>query len=161
MEGENGPEDKQEDELSSSGLYRPPRIAPVVLDDDSNRKKSKKDRDQQRMLQKATRSRLIQDLMVEFDERPEEETATGGARASYGENVSELREKERTEFEESNFTRLQLTKKDKQEMKRHRFSRFEDEFKSLSDFNNIAAIKSDDGHFALSERRNRQKEQVS
>lgn len=92
--------------------------------------KEKRKKHEQRLLEKAAKSRLIQDLVAEYDDRPEQQGVEGGARDGYGgEDALDAREKERTQYEEDNFTRLTLSKKEARRVRDGGLNRFTDEFK--------------------------------
>ncbi|KAJ1963001.1 hypothetical protein GGI12_002309 [Dipsacomyces acuminosporus] len=130
----------EEDELAiSSGVYRAPKQVPVHYEEEGNLK-AKRERAEQRMMERAARSRLVRDLMTEYDDRPEMHTATGnssvGIRDSRLQNMAE----DKTRYEESNFTRLTVSKKDRKGM-RSAFTDLDDEFAHLNDFAGISALK--------------------
>ncbi|KAI9595717.1 hypothetical protein BDF19DRAFT_476315 [Syncephalis fuscata] len=123
-----------------SKLYRAPRLAPVHYDEGADAKEKRK-KHEQRLLEKAAKSRLIQDLVAEYDDRPEQMGVEGGARDGYGgDDALEKREKERTRYEEDNFTRLSLSKQETRRMRDGGLHRFTNEFKNLNDFSNLAGI---------------------
>ncbi|OZJ05422.1 hypothetical protein BZG36_01651 [Bifiguratus adelaidae] len=135
-------EDDEEDGSVEAGdkAYRPPRLAPVSYDDDV-KTKSKKERDQIRLLQKASKSRIMRDLIAEMDDRPEEIDALGGVNEGIGFGERRDRElQERDKFEEDNFVRLMLNKKDKRRLEGNGRMRFEDEFDNLNDFSNLVGM---------------------
>jgi U3 small nucleolar ribonucleoprotein protein LCP5 len=133
-------QEKEQEEEEKSGLYRAPRIAPVHYDEETKSDKRKKQ--QQRLLEKAAKSRLIQDLITEYDDRPEQQDVEGGVRDGYGgEDLLGARERERIRYEEENFTRLTLSKKEARRMRDGGLNRFTDEFKNLNDFSNLAGIQ--------------------
>lgn len=82
-----------------------------------------------RRVEKASRSRLMQDIIAEFDDRPEASTAHGGAADGYGgENPVLQTMKERQHYEEENFVRLHVKQRERKAMEKSQISRFEDEF---------------------------------
>jgi U3 small nucleolar ribonucleoprotein protein LCP5 len=83
--------------------------------------KSRLEREELRLLSRASKSRLIKDLMDEYDDRPEESTLIGSTQKD--DNI-EL--EERLRYEEENFVRLSLSKKDLKKLKMT--AKFEDEF---------------------------------
>ncbi|KAG0162844.1 hypothetical protein DFQ28_000669 [Apophysomyces sp. BC1034] len=133
-------EDEDEAEDDSKSIYRPPKLAPVSYEE-SGGKQSKRDKDQARLKEKASRSRLMKDLVAEMNETPEEIDAMGGVNEGigYGDRIDSLiAEKDR--YEEDNYVRLAVTRKEKQRMKAKNKMRFESEFDNLNDFSNLAGI---------------------
>ena len=111
-----------------TGVYRPPKLAPVVYDEHKG-KKSKYEKDQERLRERSSRSRVIRDLMADMNDTPEEVDATGGVNEGmgYGERFDrQIQEKD--EYEENNYVRLSVTRKEKQRMKAKNRFRFETEF---------------------------------
>jgi U3 small nucleolar ribonucleoprotein protein LCP5 len=126
---DNADEDEDEDEDTNTNVYRPPKLAPVNYDENAGRKSGKKERDEARMKEKASRSRLMKDLMTEMSETPEEVGVFGGVNegTGYGDSVDNLiAEKDR--YEEENYVRLTVTRKEKQRMNKNKKMRFESEF---------------------------------
>jgi len=85
------------------GVYQPPRLQAAIYEE---KPLTKEEKEEQRMKKRLARSTLIQSLKEELNEEPE-----------VVHNVKNKRirewEQERAEFEEANFTRLPMTKKDK------------------------------------------------
>ncbi|CAO3601334.1 unnamed protein product [Absidia cylindrospora] len=110
-------------------VYRPPKMAPVSYDETGGSKKSKYDRDQERLHEKASRSRVIQDLMTEMNDAPEEVDALGGVNegTGYGERM-DRKIAEKNDYEENNYVRLQVTRKEKKHLLAKNKMRFESEF---------------------------------
>ncbi|KAI8391780.1 Sas10/Utp3/C1D family-domain-containing protein [Radiomyces spectabilis] len=136
-------EEGGEMEEDNTGVYRPPKLAPVTYDEARDSKKNKQERDQQRLREKASRSRLMKDVMAEMNETPEEIDALGGVNEGlgYGDRVdSMIAEKDR--YEEDNYVRLAVTRKEKQRLKAKNRMRFESEFDNLNDFSNLVDIQS-------------------
>ncbi|KAI8871591.1 hypothetical protein GQ42DRAFT_112677, partial [Ramicandelaber brevisporus] len=106
---------------SSSAVYRPPKTMAVRFDGDdgsaaSNRERHR-ERETRRLQSKAAQSELIQDLMNVYDNRPETQSTHGHTGMGLT-GVVARKQKEISRYEEDNFTRLQLSKKDKAELKR-------------------------------------------
>ena len=116
------------DESGKSGVYRPPKLAPVVYDE-AKSKKSKYEKGQERLREKASRSRVIQDLMADMNDAPEEVDALGGVSEGmgYGDRI-DRQIKEKDEYEENNYVRLTVTRKEKQRLNQRNRMRFESEF---------------------------------
>lgn len=125
----NKEEEEDEDaEAEKAGIYRPPKLAPVAYNETSDRKSRKKERDEERMKEKASRSRIMKDLMSEMSENPEEIGVFGGVNegVGYGDRIDNLIE-EKNKYEEENYVRLAVTRKEKQRMNANRKMRFENE----------------------------------
>lgn len=103
------------------GVYQPPKLQAAIYDEKPLTKEEKED---MRMKKRLARSTLIQSLKEELNEEPE-----------LIHNVKNKRlrewEEERTTYEEANFTRLQVTKKDK--YIRKRLEDKEDEEENIGD----------------------------
>ncbi|KAL2913635.1 hypothetical protein HK105_206795 [Polyrhizophydium stewartii] len=139
---EDGAGKAKEDE--PSGVYRPPRVAPMMYDDSSN---ARRGRLSQQLKERATKSRMLGDLQAEFDDRPEEMDAEGTGYGARGRARTKEDERmlERQEFEEANFIRLSLSKKDKKMQRdlqtRGHLMRFQNEFRDLdADFRDLADV---------------------
>lgn len=101
----DGSEDDGGDESKNKDVYVPPRVTAVPYEEEDKTKK-KADKARQRSLNNA----LLQDLRDEYSEAPEE--------MRYGRNSNakaklQKKEDEREQFEEDNFRRLTVTKKDR------------------------------------------------
>src|SRR5205814_104668 len=72
--------------------------------------KYKKEKEELRLFSKASKSRLMKDLMEEYDDRPEESAIIGSTQNNQNNDNAELEEKLR--YEEENFIRLNISKKD-------------------------------------------------
>lgn len=127
---DNDDEDEDvDDDTNAAGVYRPPKLAPVNYDENAGRKSGKKERDDARMKEKASRSRLMKDLMTEMSENPEELGVFGGVNegTGYGDRIDNvIAEKDR--YEEDNYVRLAVTRKEKQRLNKNKKMRFESEF---------------------------------
>ncbi|KAI8091537.1 Sas10/Utp3/C1D family-domain-containing protein [Thamnidium elegans] len=135
-------EEEDEDDTTDAGVYRPPKLAPVNYDENAGRKSGKKERDEARMKEKASRSRLMKDLMTEMSENPEELDVFGGVNegTGYGDKIdSIIAEKDR--YEEDNYVRLAVTRKEKQRLNSNKKMRFESEFDNLNDFSNLIGLE--------------------
>ncbi|KAF7731602.1 hypothetical protein EC973_009366 [Apophysomyces ossiformis] len=138
---EEDDEEEEDAEEDVKGVYRPPKLAPVSYDENTG-KKSKREKDEARLREKASRSRLMKDLAAEMNDAPEEIDALGGVNEGfgYGDRIDNLiAEKDR--YEEDNYVRLSVTRKEKQRLKARNKMRFESEFDNLNDFSNLAIIQ--------------------
>ncbi|GBC10648.1 hypothetical protein RclHR1_00980025 [Rhizophagus clarus] len=122
-------------DVNNTGVYKAPKLAPVLFDEDSG-SKSKREKEDSRIKSRASKSRLIKDLIDEYDDRPEELALIGSIQKN---NDAEL--EERTRYEEENFIRLSLSKKDLKKLRQN--PKFEDEFGNLNDFSSVAALHKD------------------
>ncbi|KAJ2157488.1 hypothetical protein GGF46_004460 [Coemansia sp. RSA 552] len=125
-------------EALESGVYRAPKQMPVHYEEDGDLA-TKRQRSEQRMMERAARSRLVKDLMVEYDDRPEMATSTGNASIGIKDSRMERLAVEKERFEEENFTRLAMGKKERKGMGK-RLTGLEDEFSHLNDFAGLAAL---------------------
>ncbi|KAI9503728.1 hypothetical protein BX070DRAFT_175275, partial [Coemansia spiralis] len=118
---------REEDELAiKSGIYRAPRQMPVHYEEEGN-ETAKREKEERRMMERASRSRLVRDLMVEYDDRPEMTTATGNPSVGITDERFEKLAEERSRYEEENFTRISLSKKERKGL-RTKLTGLEDEF---------------------------------
>lgn len=99
------------DDASKNQKYVPPRLAQLKYEDDQERKS----RELQRMKRRAINSSLINELRRELDDGPEEEHDLLLNKKSGVEKFL----KRKTAYEESNFIRLSLNRKQKSEVKRY------------------------------------------
>ncbi|KAI8078892.1 Sas10/Utp3/C1D family-domain-containing protein [Halteromyces radiatus] len=127
---------------SNGGIYRPPKMAPVTYDETGGSKKSKQEKNEERLKEKASRSRLMKDLMTEMNDAPEELDALGGVNegTGYGERM-DRKMAEKNDYEENNYVRLQVTRKEKKHLMAKNKMRFESEFDNLNDFSNLVGIQ--------------------
>jgi U3 small nucleolar ribonucleoprotein protein LCP5 len=98
----------------------------------------------------------MRDLLNEFDDQPEEETATGGAITMQNrESKAFVEERERQEYEEDNFIRLTTTKKElKRRQKDFLQTRIDDELQNMNDFSSLSKVRKEDD-FSLMSRKQR------
>jgi U3 small nucleolar ribonucleoprotein protein LCP5 len=122
-------EDDDDQDDATDGVYRPPKLAPVSYDENAGRKSGKKERDEMRLKEKASRSRLMKDLMSEMSENPEEIGVFGGVNegTGYGDRIDNVIA-EKNQYEEDNYVRLSVTRKEKKRMNSNKKMRFESEF---------------------------------
>lgn len=161
--------------------YKASKIAPVFFDEDAPKSKAaKRLRDQERQIERtrhrAASSRMIRDLMSQYDERPEESATTGldvdyQRLADADKNIARYREK--IAFEEDNFTRLPTTRKDKKALRDMQKESYKaaDELRQLdkdfSDVMNLDRLVKDNekstrvGNKGVIERRNKRRLQAN
>jgi U3 small nucleolar ribonucleoprotein protein LCP5 len=117
-----------DESTDKSGVYKPPKLAPVTYDEDT-RKSSRQEKNQSRLVEKASRSRIMRDLMAEMDDRPEEVDALGGVNEGMGFGDSLDRHiQEKDQYEENNYVRLAVTRKEKKRLQNNNRMRFDNEF---------------------------------
>ncbi|CAG8449438.1 11997_t:CDS:2 [Ambispora leptoticha] len=111
-------EDNNEIGGESAGVYKAPKLAPVHFDEDQG-KNTRHEKERSRLLVRASKSRLMRDILAEYDDHPEEIDATGGVNEGIGpaEKGSDVRWAERTHYEEENFVRLTVSKKEMRKMR--------------------------------------------
>ncbi|KAG0216017.1 Sas10/Utp3/C1D family-domain-containing protein [Mortierella sp. GBAus27b] len=130
-------EDREE---GSAGVYKAPKMVPVHYEEDSS-VVAKRLKYQARLQARAAKSRVVKDLMNEFDDRPEEMSLNSeGVHSGMG---MDDKQKERERYEEENFTRTMLSKKELTRLRKGNLARFEDEFENLNDFARIAPLQDD------------------
>ncbi|CAG8554399.1 12254_t:CDS:10 [Racocetra fulgida] len=107
------------------------------VDDDKNEK------EQSRLIARASKSRIMKDLIEEYDDKPEEFDASGGVRAEMMHD-KRIEEKlaERNRYEEENFVRLPIPKNELKKLK-NSSKKLENDFENLNDFNSLATIQED------------------
>jgi hypothetical protein len=123
-------EDDAQPHQEEDGVYKPPKLAPMFFDEAP---KTKKGRLTAHQREKASRSRLLNELRAQYDDRPEEQTAEGtGYGAHEIGNEFDEKWKERERFEEENMVRLNMTREDKKLRKhlekRASTTRFQNDF---------------------------------
>ncbi|KAG0325380.1 hypothetical protein BGZ99_000692 [Dissophora globulifera] len=133
-------DDDQENNKSSTGLYRAPKMAPVHFEEDSSAV-AKRLKYQARLQARAAKSRVMKDLVSEFDDRPEEMSLSNDG-VHFGMGMDD-KQREREQYEEENFTRTMLSKKELNRLRKGNLPRFENEFENLNDFAQIAPLQDD------------------
>ncbi|KAG0202544.1 hypothetical protein BGX28_004991 [Mortierella sp. GBA30] len=137
---EEDEDDQDKDKSSKTGIYKAPKMAPVHFEEDSSAV-AKRLKYQARLQARAAKSRVMKDLVSEFDDRPEEQSlANDGVHFGMGMDEKQL---ERERYEEENFTRTMLSKKELNRLKKGNLPRFENEFDNLNDFSQIAPLQDD------------------
>lgn len=123
-EEENENEDGQDDS-SAAGVYKAPKMVPVHYEEDSSAV-AKRLKYQARLQARASKSRVMKDLVSEFDDRPEELSLTNDG-VHFGMGLDE-KQREREKYEEETFTRTMLSKKELNRLRKGNLPRFENEF---------------------------------
>ncbi|XP_013407571.1 neuroguidin [Lingula anatina] len=103
----------ERDGEKKSGAYRPPKIAAVHYDGDIT-EKDKQQMKLERAKKRALSSGIMRELREEYHEGPEEIRET----VDLHKIKMDKKMAERTEYEESRFVRMNITKKDKAAMRR-------------------------------------------
>nr|XP_022343323.1 neuroguidin-like isoform X1 [Crassostrea virginica] len=106
-------ESESEGEEKKSKLYQPPKLTAMHYEGDE----TEQDRDQkilERAKKRALSTSMLRELREELNEGPTEIRETTSAQRSR----AEKKLRERTEYEEENFMRFSVSKKDKNEMKK-------------------------------------------
>lgn len=97
-------------------VYRPPRLAEVVYDATDARKRERREAEKERFQARAMRSEGVREMMAEVKGLPEEVHTglqTSGSKSARAVAKSIREDKERKRYEEDNFVRLSVTKKDR------------------------------------------------
>lgn len=97
------------------GIYRPPRIAEVVYDGGGEKKAARERRERERAQARAVRSEGVREMLAEVKGLPEEirDDEMGGTKKSAAVQRLMREDDKRRKYEEDNFTRLNVTRKDK------------------------------------------------
>jgi U3 small nucleolar RNA-associated protein 3 len=111
------------------GIYRPPKISAAHFED---REEAKARKAREKKAAKARKSEIVQALREEFDDAPLEMANIGSA-AQYRDDD----EDHRTRFEEENFLRLTVNKKERARLAKLRRGGGELAFESFEDFGDI------------------------
>ena len=118
-----------EDGEESSNVYRAPKLAPVYYPEDDGEAAKQKRHDERR--QKAlSKSRLLAELRGELDDLPEEEFIDPVRMTSR--IATDSKAQEREAYEEENFIRFQVSKKEKRRLEKA--AKPLDELDDLDDF---------------------------
>lgn len=118
-------ESGSDEEEEASGVYKAPKIAPVHFADSKN--KTDKLEERQKLL--ASKSRLMADIQADMEDRPEEELID----PVYGKSHSTGMAKHRDAYEEDNFMRFNLSKKEQRKLEKLEKKPI-DELEDLNDF---------------------------
>ncbi|KAJ1924237.1 hypothetical protein IWQ60_005338 [Tieghemiomyces parasiticus] len=120
------------------GLYKAPKVAPAHFEEEASAA-AKRKRFEERIRQKAMQTEIVRDLVSEFDNRPQEEEVHGNVGIG-GSDAYKRKRAERERYEEDNFKRMDISRKDKHQEKVSTFQSLDHEFKDLNDFASRAAI---------------------
>ena len=127
---EHGPEEED-----GAAVYKAPKLAAVHYEEDSKAlAKEKKSRDAH--LKRAQRSALVESLRQELTGAPEELKNIGWTK-----DMDDRKTQERLAYEEEYLTRLSLSKKERNRLKRLQ-SELPNELKDLDNFTDMAFLKS-------------------
>ncbi|KAF9163469.1 hypothetical protein DFQ26_002487 [Actinomortierella ambigua] len=140
QDDEQGAEGDDDDEGKEGKVYRAPKMVPVHFEEDSSAV-AKRLKYQARLQARAAKSRVMRDLVNELDDRPEEVSLDNDG-VHYGMGLDD-KQKERERYEEDNFTRTMLSKKELQRLRKGNMPRFENEFENLNDFAQMAPLQDD------------------
>ncbi|CAG8632053.1 2371_t:CDS:2 [Ambispora leptoticha] len=133
-------DDDKNEKVDKVEVYKAPKLAPMHFDEGS---RSAREKEQSRLIARASKSRIMKDLIEEYDDKPEEFDASGGVRAEMMHD-KRIEEKlaERNRYEEENFVRLPIPKNELKKLK-NSSKKLENDFENLNDFNSLATIQED------------------
>ncbi|XP_041477015.1 neuroguidin-like [Lytechinus variegatus] len=138
LQDEEGEEDSDEDEeekIEKPKKYVPPKVAAMYYDGDETQKE-RRERQLEKAKKRALSSEMIRELRAEYYDGPEEVRESRSLH-----RLKEDKEaREKNEFEEENFMRLPVTKKDKQ---RERNMTTMASLDALTRFDNISVLDRD------------------
>ncbi|XP_063963899.1 neuroguidin-like, partial [Lytechinus pictus] len=136
LQDEGGEEDSDEDEkIEKTKKYVPPKVAAMYYDGDETLKE-RRERQLEKAKKRALSSEMIRELRAEYYDGPEEVRESRSLH-----RLKEDKEaKEKNEFEEENFMRFPVTKKDKQ---RERNLTTMASLDALTRFDNISVLDRD------------------
>ena len=108
-------DEEEEEQNAKNGVYRPPRLAEVVYDPRDEKQRMKDIKEKQRARMRTIRSEGVREMLAEIKGRPEEirESDVNGVQNSKQLRRLMREDEERRRYEEDNFTRLNVTRKDK------------------------------------------------
>jgi U3 small nucleolar RNA-associated protein 3 len=133
-------------------VYRPPRITAMHFED---KEEARARRAREKKAARARKSEIVQALREEFDDAPAEEPNIGSA-AQY----RDKEEDHRTRFEEDNFVRVAVPKKERARLAALRRGGGGDAFESFEDFGDIdLAVGRDEDRAAVGVLRKRSLEE--
>eukprot|EP01097_Dermamoeba_algensis_P010002 TRINITY_DN720_c0_g1_i1.p1 TRINITY_DN720_c0_g1~~TRINITY_DN720_c0_g1_i1.p1 ORF type:complete len:320 (+),score=123.87 TRINITY_DN720_c0_g1_i1:961-1920(+) len=122
--------DDETETASSTGVYKAPRISAVYYQEEENAKKQHKE--DLKTKEKAKRSTMINFLKEQYGDAPEELSNDVSGITDYRSQAAQ-HEKERDEFEEEHFIRMQISKKDKNKKKRQMIKNDLEDFEDFAD----------------------------
>ncbi|KAA8497949.1 Neuroguidin [Porphyridium purpureum] len=95
---------------ASAKYYQPPKLAAVTFDDAQDKAQLKRDRERERAKQRVRQSESVRDLLMQMSDRPDEVRNFEDDDALAAVRREDM---ERERYEEENFVRLTMTKKEK------------------------------------------------
>mmetsp|Transcript_14791 Transcript_14791/g.25625 ORF Transcript_14791/g.25625 Transcript_14791/m.25625 type:complete len:469 (+) Transcript_14791:1468-2874(+) len=113
----NEEEDEEHDKQMDDGIYRPPKLASIPFEE-NDKDVIRKQKRAEKLKQRARSSTAVRDLLNELTDKPEEVRMPSGILGGTNDSIMLKEDNQREEFEEENFVRLQMTKKDKKERAR-------------------------------------------
>ncbi|CAG8794127.1 25776_t:CDS:2, partial [Racocetra persica] len=133
-------DDDKSEKVDKVEIYKAPKLAPMHFDEGS---RSAREKEQSCLIARASKSRIMKDLIEEYDDKPEEFDASGNVRAEmmYDKRIEE-KLAERSRYEEENFVRLPIPKNELKKLK-NSSKKLENDFENLNDFNSLATIQED------------------
>lgn len=119
----------EDEEQDANGVYRAPKLAPVYYPED-DKEAAKQKRHEERRQKTLSKSRLLAELRGELEDLPEEEPIDPVRMSSRLANDEKA--KEREAYEEENFMRFTVSKKEKRRLEQA--AKPLDELEDLDDF---------------------------
>ncbi|KAJ0244834.1 hypothetical protein HA466_0183660 [Hirschfeldia incana] len=129
-----------QDDEAMDGVYRPPKFAPMSMDDKTSKQERNAARKEKHFLRQATENTYMKDVLDDLEGRPEEIIDYDGAESREQRKFMARYERQQ-EVEEELFVRAPRTKEDKKREKRLKTRNglqgltesFDDEFKFLDE----------------------------
>lgn len=142
----------EDEEQDASGVYRAPKLAPVYYPED-DKEASKQKRHEERRQKTLSKSRLLAELRGELEDLPEEEPIDPVRMSSRLANDEKA--KEREAYEEENFMRFTVSKKEKRRLEQaakplDELEDLDDFFGELEEINEVASGRAKKGRKAES-----------
>lgn len=119
---DDAPKEKEEEETKEEGVYKAPKISSVEYTGDHLVMADKAQKQLDRQAERMRKSQMVRDLREEFTDMPQEIRSESLKDKTL--IAIEKKMNERQEFEETNMTRLTVTKKDKRDMRKLEGSKF-------------------------------------
>jgi hypothetical protein len=121
---------------AEQSVYVAPKIAPVLYET----RRQNTERKERKVQQKAQKSRMLMDIREEYDEKPTELDTMGTAYSKHHMSALTKEYQEGIDFEERNFIRKPVTKKQKSLMKRMEREQFKNELTEFADFGKLEEL---------------------